>query len=626
MRCGWLMLALAAALASFPAQATLLGADIRIGDITVIEADPAVLQPGEAFDLNGKTVTLSPRSGGGYTATTGALNFDSATGSPLSGVGDDTSTSVALDFSFPFLGFSWTSVWVNSNGHLTFGLPSGEFHFYSGGVNRLSSGSDLSGILDQMAFNRARVAALWQDWNPIAGGAVLANALSNRVVVTWSGVPLYSTQTNPATVPVTATFQVVLFKSGVIQLNYQNVAATPAGGYLIGVSPGSVSEFETTTVDFSRGGSSISAFPTFEPLVQVFGSMSAPFSPASPAPRGPLVHINAVARKFYTLNPDSTDQIVMLANFTHSLGNALAYELTLRQTVAGIGQGAPDPSTGISSFFGSGGTLTSLVNMNRLGVWNNDPSARTFGTDSMLSIMGQETGHQWLSFFRYDDGATCNSALLGRDQAHWSFFMDSDASDMEGNDWRDNGNGTFTTVDATSRFSLLDQYAMGLVPASSVPNTFFIQNPTVTSPAGATRSVESSPELNVTASGTRVNVTINQIVSSRCNVPRSPASGFTAVNPTNRWRQSFVLLIPAGTSAPQADLNKIDGFRSAWTSYFVAAGPVTAPGSTSRGPIRAPMRSPSSWKESPAPREPMPKSPFSALRGTSISTQPSPPA
>lgn len=548
----------AAALTVMVVPASLRGADTRVGDITVIEADAAVLQPGELFDLNGKTVTLTPKSGGGYTSTVGPVNYDSAIGNKLAAAGDDTSINMNIGFSFPFFGLNWSSIWVNSNGHLTFGANSSDWHFYTGDVNRLSSGSDLSGILDlKFASLGPRIAILWQDWNPAAGGGIYISSRSDRMVITWNGVPLYNT----STVPVTATFQAILFNSGVIQLNYQSVSATPTGGYLTGISPGGLDEFEVTTVDFSQGGESISAFRFFEPLAQVFGSHSAP-----------LVHINAVARKFFGLNPDSTDQIVMFANFTHAMGSAFAFELTARQTVAGIGQGAPDTSTGISTFFGSGGNLLGFLNMNRLGLYPADPNARFLGTDSTLSIMGQESGHQWLAFFRYDDGAVCNTGLLGRDQAHWSFFMDSDASDMEGNDWRDNGNGTFISIDATSRYSLLDQYAMGLVPASGVPGTFWIQNPVVTNPQdGRSRTVESSPENNVTASGTRVNVSIGQISGTRCNGARSPASGFSTTNPTNQWRQSFVLLIRAGTAAPQNDLTKIETIRTAWTSYFAAA-------------------------------------------------------
>jgi hypothetical protein len=52
--------------------------------------------------------------------------------------------------------------------------------------------------------------------------------------------------------------------------------------------------------------------------------------------------------------------------------------------------------------------------------------------------MGQETGHQWLAFVDFDNAGMCSNFLLGRQLAHWSFFHDTDASNMEGNRWQDN--------------------------------------------------------------------------------------------------------------------------------------------------------------------------------------------
>ena len=59
------------------------GADTDVGNIAVIEADPTILQPGELFDLNDRTVTFTPKGGGGYSVTVGALNFDSRLGGNL---------------------------------------------------------------------------------------------------------------------------------------------------------------------------------------------------------------------------------------------------------------------------------------------------------------------------------------------------------------------------------------------------------------------------------------------------------------------------------------------------------------------------------------------------------------
>ena len=70
-------------------------------------------------------------------------------------------------------------------------------------------------------------------------------------------------------------------------------------------------------------------------------------------------------------------------------------------------------------------------------------SART----ARVSVLGQEVGHRWLAYFDFrDHNRQQSDALLGRQLAHWSFFMDSDASVMEGNDIEDLGGGSFRTI------------------------------------------------------------------------------------------------------------------------------------------------------------------------------------
>jgi len=518
-------------------------ADTDIGQIAVIETDPTILQPGELFDLNNRTITFTPRVAGGYTTTSGPLNFDTNLGTNL-GLADDAFVQQSLAFTFPFFGVNRTSVFINSNGNLTFGSGSTFSHFNAGGgVNSL--GTNVADILDRIATSFSRVAVLWQDWNPGAGGGVFVRSLADRLVVTWNAVPLFGTAT-------TATFQVILFNSGVIQMNYQSVTTTPGGGYLVGVSPGSSIDARVTTVDFNQGtGTSLSSFPTVEPLVQVFGTSSAP-----------LVHMSAVARRFYASHGDLFDNIAVFANFQHDLGpSSFAFLQFIRNNTSGIGLGTFNDS----SFYGSSGRLQSVLNMNRLDLYPADPNTTFLGTNNTLDIMGQETGHQWLAFVDFDNGGVCNNLLLGRQLAHWSFFHDTDASDMEGNRWQDNGNGTFTTIEATARFSALDQYITGLRSSAEVPTFFFINNPTNT----GGRTSASAPEIGVTLNGTRQNVTVNQVIT--CEGARSPGSGFSAVNPTTTWKQAFILLIQGGTTPPSTDVTKIETIRSAWTSYFANA-------------------------------------------------------
>ena len=527
--------------------ATPAWADFDSGNIAIIEADPTILQPGEEFDLAGKTLTFTPKTGGGYSIgiATGAINSNLGTNLHLN---DDASTdALALGFSFPFFGENYTALFVNSNGYATFGTVSSFGDFNSSGA------TDLSTVLDRMAEGLPRIAALWNDLDSTAGGGVFFNTLPGRVLITWNAVPRFGA---PGT---SYTFQLALFPGGLIQLTYGSISPPSTdpifGGFLVGISPGSSASVLTTTLDLHTGsGGSASAYPNQEPLVQVFGGMP-----------NPLVHIPAVARRFYQTHGNNFDQLVMFANFSNALGAAFAFEQPIRVSMTGTGQ----PIFDCSSFFGSPGRLHSMVNMNTLSVYPDNPTCLAnpqcrlpWNNDSTLTLIGQEAGHQWLARLHFNDAGVSSDLLLGRDLAHWSFFLNSDASDMEGNNWVDNANGTFTSNELTIRYSPLDQYAMGLRSAGEVPDFFFIRNP-----IGTTRTPSSIPELGVTVSGTRQDVSIAQIAAIEGVRP----PGFTGVNPTTVWHQAFILLIRAGTTPPSVDLTKIDTVRAAWIPYFANA-------------------------------------------------------
>jgi hypothetical protein len=177
------------------------------------------------------------------------------------------------------------------------------------------------------------------------------------------------------------------------------------------------------------------------------------------------------------------------------------------------------------------------------------------GTDSALSIMGQEVGHRWGAYARFKDGDTVSSELLGRDDAHWSFFMDSDASVLEGNDIQDLGGGSFQTLAATQRYSALDQYLMGIRGPEEVAPFFFVRNP-----AGTDTDSGRSPELSVKFTGVRRDVTIGEVVAGLG--PRNPPAG-----PRPPFRQAFVYVDARGADAPAA-IAKVEKFRAAWGPFF----------------------------------------------------------
>ena len=186
-----------------------------------------------------------------------------------------------------------------------------------------------------------------------------------------------------------------------------------------------------------------------------------------------------------------------------------------------------------------------------------------FGENTTVSILGQEFGHRWLAFLPFrDHTGRVSRQLLGRDAAHWSFFFDSDGSVVEGNDIEDLGGGNFRTVGAVSRYSLLDQYAMGLIDASQVPSFFYVQNPFNVVPS---RHAGSSPQIGVTFSGTRREVTIEDVIAAAG--PRRPS----AADSPRRYRQAFIYVLPANGAVTAADIAKLDRIRIAWDQFLSRA-------------------------------------------------------
>lgn len=104
-------------------------------------------------------------------------------GDPLP-VGDDGYVEVFPSFRFEVCGQEFDSVFVNANGSLTFGAPSGDFS---------ESVPDLLGGLGGTSALLAppRIAALWDDLNANDGGTVSFDETPDTFTVTWDGVPEY---------------------------------------------------------------------------------------------------------------------------------------------------------------------------------------------------------------------------------------------------------------------------------------------------------------------------------------------------------------------------------------------------------------------------------------------------
>jgi uncharacterized protein (TIGR03437 family) len=489
-----------------------------VGDIAVLEDAGDLIAPYNAFDLDQHTVTFTPAAGG-YRFETGSGTYDqaaAAAGTFLADLGDDDSRETSLPFSFPFFGDSYRAVFVNSDGNLTFGQPD-------------SGHGDRS--LGRMTSGPPRIAPLFRDLNPtqsLQGVFVLSEA--SRVVVTWAAVPDYD-----GTYP--QTFQVRLYPNGRVEFAYNGVITDAA---LVGISPGG-DQGTTTLVSFAGDTSVVYA-----------GTIAERFTTTAE------VDVFATAKRFYETHEDAYDYLVVY-NYAGVLAapGAVAYEMTARNlNRAGYG----DTPSDTGQQFGSLHRLQSVMNMGPLTQYPADLDAKVGSRgritgDSAMTILGHEAGHLFLAFASVRDPRNPDDRpMLKPDGVHWSFNFNSEASLLEGNRIRDDGNGTFFTTATVEGYSLLDQYLMGFVPAEQVPPTFFVAN--------SSSSASRFSQTNQLLTGARRDVHIEEIVQAEGRRAPDPAVS------QRRFRFAFILVTDPLRQPSAADMQTLETFRSRFPQYY----------------------------------------------------------
>lgn len=165
---------------------------------------------GDAIDLEGSIITFSPNAtlpnGYAWTTTSGITGFlvDPGTGdtSTTLDLGDDEVMEHTFEYmeGFEFYGVSYASVYVVSNGYLTFG--STDVAYWN---------SPLS-----VCFEHPSVMGLRGDINPDLGGTITLDEFDDRLAVTFEGIAGYFD--DPTTDP--NHFQMVLYETGDIELIY----------------------------------------------------------------------------------------------------------------------------------------------------------------------------------------------------------------------------------------------------------------------------------------------------------------------------------------------------------------------------------------------------------------------
>lgn len=602
-----------------------------VGDIAVIVDNGKIFiqpRPGNPFDLTTPTnIRWTRVDADTFTAAFVAASFDATIGPPLP-LSDDDTEPVAIPFTFPFLGASYSTIHVNSDGNITLG------------AGAPASSRDAAGLIG----GPPRIAPLFNDLNPQAGGSIHASVRATEVVITWMDVPEFGIANKN-------TFQLTLKNTGEIVFAYQSIDADfGVVGVAEGNDEGPINEIDlTTSLPATKDAGAI-----FEEFVRAILVKQ--------------IDVLEVAKQFYKTHPDKYDFLVIFQDSIVDIGfGAFAFHLTIKNQTTGLGR----PIVDFTALVGSDGELESILEMNRIGLYwpdankmvdppiqmflsfraphgelatflgppgaeqisrrarwfgtlqgdfppfdspgrAGDHGAYTLGLNSAMSLMGQEAGHRWMARTRFQHPADPNPFaqfdLLGRGFSHWSFFFnvrvpddqfggDPRASSMEGNAIVDLGPGasaqlpfpctrpgesTFLTErnELVDGYTKLDQYLMGLrmglLPASDEVGPFwYVDEP---------RSPRSGLSLerirvglttdDVIFCGKRVNLTLANIQA--IHGPRNPAIGDEEDTDAlgrpmpDVKTMAFILVIDQGSPrspAHAAAIQRVDTFRRTWQMY-----------------------------------------------------------
>jgi hypothetical protein len=503
---------------------------VDTGDLAVAEDDGTLVISPTRFNLKNSSILFTP-DGDGYRISSADVGFSRDFGTRLGyffgvdnklGDGDNGYRDIILQGApFPFFGVSYDTIYVGTNGYIT---------FTQGDTTARISPTTL-------AIELPRIAPLWADLEVVDSGDIYYNRVDGRHVITWDGAgqPSYSG---------VSTFQALLFDDGRIAFVYRKVKAQAA---LVGISPGG-SAVEPRPVDFSSPPPEKVSGPFFE----VFGKQK-------------RIDLPALLQAFYRAHSDSFDTAYVWTDFDYDNGLGIAHSFNVRNHISGIGLKTFDRG----SDYGSPARLSTIITMGNAADWPSDPQSHAAGLNSAISIVCHEQGHRWLAYVRFDANHEIKDDLLGRENAHWSFLVDTRtdsqggfSSLMEGNAWRDFGAGTFTTVEsAVNYFTPLDQYLMGLRSADDVGEI-----PYLVTDAQLTEFLrEKSPASGFSMSAVRKTTSVAQIVEREG--PRIP----DAANAEKEFRVAFILLTEKGSVPSGGTIEKISRYRDSLVRYFSVA-------------------------------------------------------
>jgi hypothetical protein len=505
-------------------HAKALAADVNVtreGEIVVLEADETLVTR-NMFDLSGKAIRFMRRRSG-FAVGRERPGFARPVGKPVDLV---ASRSVWVDFdhgaTFPFGDEVHTGMWINRFGSLSFQRPD----------------SRPPWPLYRMMDRQPRIAPLTNryDLQEVQGAGGIYYWVDRETLeirVTWLRVPVIPSGE-------LASFQVRLRPDGRITFAYGRVDIDRG---VVGVFPASAAgtAVDLRVLDLDRE----------LPAPAASGIIAEEYTDI------PTLNHSGFSRAFFEHFEDRYDFISIWVDF--DIAERWFFHAPVRQDIEGTG--APIVDDGEDWGSGPDGQLKAYLFMNSLNAIPDDPDENFVERPaSVTEILGHEVGHRWLSFTRFRDprNGETSDALLGRQRAHWSFNMDTDASIMEGNDIVDNGDGTFTTVDTYAGYSDLDLYLMGFIPPWVVPPFFFVDGP-------HNPWREDRPLAGVDLAGERVDVALDDIVAVEGQrVPDAAAA-------QKDFRMAFILVTLPGEAPREGSLAKLDAYRQRWETWWAEA-------------------------------------------------------
>lgn len=268
----------------------------------------------------------------------------------------------------------------------------------------------------------------------------------------------------------------------------------------------------------------------------------------------------AVEDGFLAAHPDDSQFIVMYTTWMLPPPVGALYQ-SVSNDIHGIGYEHIAPEDAVIMGEGNGyfddtpnSMVTGFMHMNQ---WTQYLGGDEGGVnDNIISlIFGQELGHAWLAFVYYQaEGGMWMTDMLGRSNAHWSFYMNTGGSPVQGHEWIDNGDGTFTAIKQDIyEYSDLDLYLMGLLPADQVEPWFVLDNPTNCIDSAQKDGSCADPDAflfeadTYTVTATRRDITIDQVIA--VEGPRMPAFG----DAPDTFDVSFILVTRADEVLDEGD-------------------------------------------------------------------------